>query len=271
MSIFFSGTLFASVDINLFFNPTEISKVVDKDIISKMFVKYNKRGENTHTKIEIAKSKWTDDNFNNYEILCDERAFFPFDLTDKSKLDLYNIITNGENLSGMEYYSRSAKKVEKLIVNAFNIDNKLQKNRIDKTSYTNIEPSIEKLFQQEDNKFGKLIFKSTIINEDNDFVIINTNETPVVNMVKICNIGEYKIITFLIYSKEHNGYFYYSINAMRIIPDFLLKNGFLRPTTFSNRLRALYIHLLKGIGIDKIDRLNPWDEEKLKNGDYFVK
>ncbi|HPO49117.1 MAG TPA: hypothetical protein PLO89_02230, partial [Spirochaetota bacterium] len=62
--------------------------------------------------------------------------------------------------------------------------------------------------------------------------------------------------------------FYYAVNGMRVLPEFLLKNGFLRPTTFSNRLRAAYVHFLKQIGVDKKDYFNPWDEEKLKSGFY---
>ncbi|HOV15799.1 MAG TPA: hypothetical protein PK771_16030, partial [Spirochaetota bacterium] len=114
----FSLNIFANVDLKLFFNSDEVEKVVSGQIISRMYVKYNAKGENTHSKIDISKSVWTGEDFNKYEILCDEKAFFSYDLTTDTKLKLYNVLTNPNNLSGMEYYSRSASKIEKLIVDA---------------------------------------------------------------------------------------------------------------------------------------------------------
>jgi hypothetical protein len=39
-------------------------------------------------------------------------------------------------------------------------------------------------------------------------------------------------------------------------------------TLFSNRLRALTVHLVKLLGLNWDNKLNPWDEQKLIAGFY---
>ena len=250
------------------FSKEQISSLKNGDIISRMFVKYDALGENTHLSIDIPKTDYTNEDFSVYEILTDEKVFIPYVLNDGSKLDFYNLLASFSKLNGMNYYSRSSSKVEKLILNCFKIESPKNKKNINDTTYDKIEPKITNYFLQQDNKFGKITFKSELMNDSNNFILINTCVEPISSIININNGGEYKIISFFVYDEKSEGFYYYSINAMRVRVNFLLKNGLLRPTTFSNRLRAATVHFAKLLGLDWSEKLNPWDETKLKNGEY---
>jgi hypothetical protein len=267
ISIFAADSNF---NLDTFFSQDDIKTLTKGDLIARMYLKFNSRGENTHMNIEIPKTKYTDEDFEIYEALADDKAFIPYKLTNESKLRLVNNLTDFSGLKGSEYYSRSSGKVETLIVDCFRIDSPKTIKKLDNNVYTEIKPYIENYFFQQDNKFGKIVYKSELFNEGDNFVLVVTSAQPIKELnIDINSAGEYKILTFLIYNKEKEGYFYYSILAMRVKYDLALKNPLLlKPTTFSNRLRAGTVHLAKLMGYDLTKKLNNWDETKLKNGEY---
>jgi len=258
------------IETNAFFTKDEINLVQKGEIISRMYMKYNVRGENTHMSIEIPKTKYSEEDYDEYEILSDEKAFIPYNLNDSSKLKFYNYLTSFSNLKGMEYYSRSAGKIETLILDCYRIESPQKNMKINDNLYKEINPSVTNYFFQEANKIGSLIYQSDLFNEGDNFIMVNTCAQPIKElMFDINNSGEYKIKTFFVYDKEKKGFFYYSFLAMRVRADVVIKNPMiLKPTTFANRLRAGTVHIAKLMGVDFSKKLNPWDETKLKNGEY---
>ena len=116
------------------------------------------------------------------------------------------------------------------------------------------------MFFQEDNKFGKLFYKSELYNEEDNFILVNTCLEPLTKLIfSINEKEEYKICSYYIYDKEKKGFFYYSFIIMRVRVNALLtmKQGY-SPTTFSNRLRASSVHLAKLIGLNWENKLNAW-------------
>ena len=89
----------------VFFSTSEMKRVISGDIITRMYLKYNTLGENTHLKIQIPQTNFTIEDFSRYEMITDEKAFIPFDLNTKSKLRLYNILNAYSRLEGMKYWS----------------------------------------------------------------------------------------------------------------------------------------------------------------------
>jgi hypothetical protein len=247
------------------FNLEEIEKIKNNEIIARMFLKYNPEKANTHLKIEIPVTKFTNENFSVYEMLVDEKAFIPYKINPESKLKFYNILTSYSKLRGMVYYSRRIAKTQELILNCFRVESPNNKKLVPDKIYDSIQPKIENYFLQEDNKFGKLLFKSELYNEENSFVMVNTCMQPI---FPINNKEDYKMISFFIYDKESEGFYYYSLNAMRIrfALELLIKKT--NATLFSNRLRAGTVHLSKLIGLDWSNKINPWDEQKLLEGKY---
>jgi hypothetical protein len=248
-----------SVDINTFFTEEDLSTINNNKSISRMYIKNNARGENSDKSIKIPRTKYLDEDFSKYEIIADEKGFLSYDLNKKSKIDFYNTLAGYSKLEGMKYYSRRAGKVEQLIKECFRVES-LSGKKHDDIVYTEIKPKVSNMFFQEDNKFGKLFYKSDLYNEGDNFVLINTCLQPLTKLIfSINEKEEYKICSYFIYDNDKKGYFYYSFILMRVRVNALLtmKQGY-SPTTFSNRLRASSVHLAKLIGLEWDDKLNPW-------------
>ena len=248
-----------------FMSADEMKRAANGEMISRMYVKYNARGENTDMGIDIPRTKYADEDFFPYEILVDEKSFLSYELNDVSKLKMFNTFLSFSKSKGMIYYSRSAGKNETLIKDCFRVESEKSKQELPDVEYDKVQSKVVSYFLQQDNKFGKLNFKSELFNEGDNFVVKNTCMQAIANTNKP---GEFKTITYLIYDSTAKGYYVYTLTAIRIRNDLLTKMGLLRPTTFSNRLRASTVHLAKLLGLDWESKLNPWDETKLKNGEY---
>ncbi len=255
-----------------FFTSKDITRIKNGEIITRMYTKNNAVGENTDLIINIPKTKYINEDFSIYEMVTDEKAFIPYKLdSNEKKLNFYNTLCSYSKLKGMKYFSRRIQKIEQLIIDSYLIESINKKKKLNDITCSAILPQADNYFIQKDNKFGELIFKSTIYNDGDNFIMINTCLEPISNgILTMCKKEEYKFITYFIYDKESNGFFYYSANIMRIRLDFVLKKGkfTLYPTTFSNRLRATTVHLVKLLGINWDNKINPWDEDKLAKGYY---
>ncbi|OHD05996.1 MAG: hypothetical protein A2086_05035 [Spirochaetes bacterium GWD1_27_9] len=258
--IFISVSLYSVEEINIstFFSKEDISKLDNGELISRMYVKFNAKKENTDENIPIPQTKYNNEDFSIYEVVTDEKVFIPFELTDQSKLQFYNTLTSYSKLKGMVYYSRRAGKVEELIKKCYRVES-LSETSYPDINYNQILPKVSNMFLQKDNKLGTLTFRSEIYNEADNFVMVNTCIEPItVGLLTINNSEEYKIYSFFFYDKEKKGFYYYTFQALRVNDNFILKLGVLAPTTFSNRLRASTVHLAKLLGIDWTNKLNPW-------------
>jgi len=243
--------------------------MLDGKFITRMSIKFNAKGENTHLLIKIPITKWTPESLSSYEIITDDKIFIPYKknkVNEEHNLAFLNFLTSSKKLEGMVYYSRSSDNIETLIKKSNRLDDKDKK--IDDPKYDKILPYIKNKFSQEDNKFGTTYFDSEVYNIGNSFIMVNSNNKPISKGIKIGDKGDYKVISFFIYDDEREGYYCYFLNALRIDNEKLLKSGLLRPTTFSNRLRAGIVFFLKFLEKDYSKELNPWDEKTLKSGGY---
>jgi hypothetical protein len=58
-----------------FMTDAEKEKVLKGEMISRMYIKYNARGENTHMNIEVPTTRYANEDFSVYEIIVDEKSF----------------------------------------------------------------------------------------------------------------------------------------------------------------------------------------------------
>ncbi len=260
LTVIISIKLFSVEDLTLdtFFNEEEIKQTLDGNILSKMYVKFNAKKENTVEFIEIPRTSYNDEDFSVYEVVTDEKFFLPYDLDSRSSLEFYNALLSYSKLEGMVYYSRRAGKSSELIKKSHRVKSISEKKEED-IVYSEIKPQVSNLFLQKDNKLGTLYFRNELYSVNNDFVMINTCVVPISKAIFTLNDkNEYKIYSFFLYDAEKKGFFVYTFQAMRVKQDGLLKSGLIAPTTFSNRLRASTVHLAKMLNIDWADKLNPW-------------
>ncbi len=257
-TIFYADNNADNIDVKLFFSEDEITQVLNGDIIPAMFVKYNSKGENSHEKISIPTSQYMPEDFDQYEVLAHEKAFIPYKADVAGKLRLLNIMNSYSKLSGMEYYSRRAGKKEKLILESYRTIS-VNGKKLDDINYTDLQNKTKSIFMQRDNKFGKMFYTSEVTIENDNFIMVNTSIVPISKaIISLNNPGDFKTYTILIYDENHQGYFYYSVLAMRVRVDIILKQQIFGPTTFSNRLRASTVKLASMMGHNLDDRLNAW-------------
>ncbi len=262
----FAGLYANTLLINDFMNEKEIADVLSGSIITRMYLKNNALGENSDEFIKVPTTSYSKESFSEYEMITDEKAFFPYNLSEKDILEFYTIISSPSKLKGTKYYSRRDEKIDDLILDCYQIDDKNK--RINDTVQTEIKEYIVGRFRQKDNKFGTLNFKSELYNQGNNFVMIATCENAI---PLISGKDEYKIISYFIYDEVNKGFFYYSVFAMRIRTEmFLTKNGLktLAPTTFSNRLRAATVQIAHLIGLDWSAKYNPWENDLMGRDKY---
>jgi hypothetical protein len=256
-----------------FFSEKDIQRVRSGEIITRMYLQNDAVKENTDLKIDVPKSRYAAEDLSAYEMITDEKAFIPYSIKDGSdRLRFYNTLTAFSKLKGMTYFSRRIMKVQEMILDCYRIDSPTAKKRTEDMIYSEIKDKIVNYFLQKDNRFGKLVFMSELYNEGDNFIMINTCTQPITSAVfNICDKNEYKIITYFIYDKETKGFYYYTVNAMRVRLKFVLSENklmVLYPTTFSNRLRAATVHFAGLLGLDWKEKLNPWNEKLLKKGKY---
>ncbi len=261
-----------SIKLEDVFTPKDISRLKSGEIITRMYIKNDAVDENTDLNIVVPRPSFLKEDFSQYEMVTDEKAFIPYKLDNDSKLALYNNLIAFSKLKGMKYYSRRVQEVKDLIVDSYRIKSPDDKSRTNDVSSLTIPAVTTSYFVQKDNIFGTLTFKSDLYNENDNFILINTCEDKISKFIfNICSREEYKILTYLIYDGKSAVYFYYSANLMRIHDAAFLKPGSkltLYPTTFSNRLRGATVHFAGMMGLNWDDKINPWDEKKLKHGLY---
>jgi hypothetical protein len=260
------------VELKTFFTSKDIERVKKDEIITRMYIKNNAVGENTDLSINIPSTKYISEDFSVYEMITDEKAFIPYKAeNNEQRLKFYNSLTAFSKLAGMNYYSRRIKKIEKMILSCYRIESPAKTKPLNDIVYTQISEKVNSYFIQKDNKFGKLKYSSELFNEGDNFILINKCFEPIRIGLIISDKEEFKVITYFIYDKTDGGFYYYSANVMRIRTEFVLSRNkilTLYPTTFSNRLRAATVHLIKLLGLNWDDKINPWDEDKLAQGFY---
>ncbi len=254
----YSQDLSGGLSPGLFFTADEIERVINGDLIPRMFVKYNSRGENSHDSIRVPVTEYNNEDFSQYEVIVDDKGFIPYDLNEQTRLQLFNIMTGFSKLEGIPYYSRRARRNEVLIVESFRV-NSLNGNRVPDRVYSSVLPTVENIFKQKDNKLGTMHYNSSLFVDGDNFIMLNRSITSVTKgIITINNPGDLKTWTFLIYDRDRGGFFYYSVMAMRVRVDFVLKMDIFSPTTFSNRLRASTVRLSEMMGFDRSDKYNAW-------------
>lgn len=230
------------------------------ELITKSFLKH--RGTihtpNTDARIIVPITKFTQNYLQNYEMLCVEKAFFRYEASEKSLLYLDNTLTAYSKLSGMQYYSRTDKKIQPFITESYGLDSNYK--RTDDITRSSITPKSVNYLKITDNRFGDLIFRSELYNEGENFILKNVCLQPMEKyFIAINNKEEYQLISFFIYDKQAKGYYYYSLHAMRIRSESFLKLKMLSAENFANRIRGNTVHMAKLIGLNWDDKIKAFE------------
>ena len=234
-----------SLSTEMFFKPDEVNKVLQGDIYT--FSRFgnkikNTDGSNTVRKLPV--TEYIAKELAGYEMVTVEKAFFPYDLKTKSKLAFYNYLQKYSNLAGTLYFSRTDRKVQKLVLESYRVNStdfrKREKDRV----HTQIKDYHKDYVYLKDNRFGKIVFCSEIFHKNDHFVTKQTNVKPLsMFAIRVNDKGQYQLISFYIYDQDKKGYFYYAVHAMKVRGGLIRTLGRLSPESFANRIRAMTVHI----------------------------
>lgn len=265
----FAAVLFAAIPVTVFssenpqlnqlINPDEQKLVVDGKILTTAYLVNHEIFSNHLENASIAALTLPEGSmkeFSAYELLAVEKAFIPFTLNAENFLTLFNSLTAYSQLAGMPYYSRTDKRLQPYILSSFRVDPPENDVLVDDEKHDAIPSGYSAYVVIEDNRFGKLLMRNTISVQNNNLVIHNRTLEPMSKFfIPINRSGEYQQQIWLMYDDDAEGFFYYSLQAMRIRSHFFLTLSQLSPENVANRIRALTVHLAGLMGHDWKDRI----------------
>lgn len=245
-------------------NPDEQKMVVEGKILTTAYLENHRIFSNylENASIEaltMPHASMTD--FSAYELLAVEKAFIPFVLNSENFLALFNSLTAYSQLSGMRYFSLTDKRLKPYILSSFRINYPDKDVLLNDEKHDALPSDYSAYVMIEDNRFGKLLMRNNISVQNNNLVIRNQTLEPMSKLfIPINKSGEYEQQVWLMYDDDAKGFFYYSLQAMRIRSGFFLKLSQLTPDNVANRIRALTVHLAGLMGHDWKDRIiaSPW-------------
>ncbi len=247
--------------LNQLIDPDEQKAVLEGEILTTAYLKNHEIFSNQPQSnfIETAKLPGGDTtDYSMYEMLSVEKAFIPFDLDSENFLQLFNSLTAYTRLAGIRYYSRTDKKLQPYILSSHRIKSPQNLATVEDEKHTAIPTEYTAYFVIEDNRFGKLRMQSNILTQNKNITIRNRTIEPMSKLlIPINKPGEYEQQVFLFYDNNSKGFFYYSMQAMRIRSGFFLKLSQLTADNFANRSRALTVYFAGLFGHDWKHRLVP--------------
>ncbi len=237
--------------IDAFFSAEEKNAVKNGDIITRAEVKggggYNLRGRT----LALPGSSLVPSSLRYYEVLAEERAFMPFDISGTGHLKFYNGLFAYSRFKGLKYYSRTDKRFQPYILESGRVSGPESPSLLADPVYTAPAPRRAVYFRIRDNRFGDMMFLSEVVHRGEDFLISSSTTKPLSKMgVPIARAGEYRMMSFYFYSARDRGYFYYGLHAVRVRSGFFISSGLVNAESFANRLRAETVRRAGIAGLD---------------------
>jgi hypothetical protein len=244
----------ASLSLNSFFTDNEIKFSLKGEFLTSVSLKGSGNAVSGPVENTLpAKNMYLNETISGFDMIAIDKGFFNME-DDKNRERIYKSLTDFSNLKNMKYYSQSDKGNAVLIIKSYKIDS--SENSISQNKKDNIPEKTIFRFAIEDNRLGLLTFKSELVYDGENFIMTNTLSKGVTKLgMNIFNPGDYKIYKFFIYDKKSKGYFFYTVQFMKVRSNVLNKFNLIKPESFGNRVRAENIHFLKSIGINRSGKL----------------
>lgn len=241
------------------FNPQEQKLVIEGKILTTAYLENHRIFSNHQENVTLETLALPDGSttdFSSYELLAVEKAFIPYTPNAENLLTLFNKLTAYSELSGMNYYSRTDNRLQPYILSSFRIDSPVNAVFVNDEKHAVLPSDYTAYVVLEDNRFGKLLMRNKISLQNHNITICHKTVEPMSKwLIPINKPGENELQMWLIYDDTAKGYFYYSMQAMRIRSQFLLKISQLTPDNVANRIRAMTVHLAGLMGHDWKDRM----------------
>ncbi len=178
-----------------------------------------------------------------YSVAAVEKVFFKGDASMGETI--FNSLKDFPALRGMQYYSISEGKSIPLILDS----------RVSGSSSIKQEiggKSSVSYFTIKDNRLGTIPFSSKVWIGNLALSSTGVCSGTVSRFgMKVFEPGDYRVYKFLVYDKTAGGWFYCSVQLMRVRSDIMKRLDLLKPENICNRLRGETVHILGLFGINR--------------------
>ena len=186
-----------------------------------------------------------------YDVIIIEKAYLKITPSASSDLRILNVLTARSGLKGMKYYSISDSTTSKLILESFSVRSCDDRSFIADKRTDVIQPGSESFFLIKDNRLGTICFNGTVVFQNGNFYETDASCGSVSRMgMKVFNNGGYVIKHYLMKDESGGGYFYCSVQLMKVESSIMKKLDLLKPENFANRVRGETVHFFGRMGYD---------------------
>ncbi|HPS58172.1 MAG TPA: hypothetical protein PK514_08700 [Spirochaetota bacterium] len=234
------------------FSAKEKSLLRDNNIMTFVYMKgkgnavYNVADTAGFLGISALPSSW-----DRYDVVIVEKAYLKVRSTDSSRLKIFNTISARSGLKGMKYYSITGGNVAKLVLESFSVKSCTDRTFLPDQVAAVIPEKYQSSFIIKDNRMGTICFNSSV--EYNNAVFTETDVScgKVSRLgMRVFNDGGYLIRHYIVPDDSGEGYFYCSVQIMKVESSIMKKLDLLNPENFGNRVRGETVHFFSRMGYD---------------------
>jgi len=186
-----------------------------------------------------------------YDVVLVEKAYLKVKVSESSRIKIFNTITARSRLKGMKYYSISESGIKSLILESCRVRSCRDRSYVADEILSTIPARSESSFVIKDNRLGTICFNGSVEYRDGLFIENNVSCGKVSRLgMRVFNDGGYVVKHYIVPDESGGGYFYCSVQIMKVESSIMKKLDLLNPENFGNRLRGETVHFFRRMGYD---------------------
>lgn len=196
------------------------------------------------------------DNLQRYDVVIVEKAYLKIAPSTHTDLKIFNTLTNRSTLRGMKYYSITDGAATELILESYRVNSCNDRRATRDIIAGEVLSEDNSFFIIRDNRLGAICFNGIVVSQNGNFYETDISCGSVTRMgMKVFNSGGYVIRHYLVKDQAGGGYFYCSVQTMKLESSIMKRFNLLKPENFGNRIRGETIHFFKRLGYDLSSKL----------------
>lgn len=186
-----------------------------------------------------------------YDVVMVEKAYLKVRPSQSAEIKLFNVLTARSGLKGMKYYSITDDNVKDLVLESGLVKSCSDRSHVADTVYSAAEPEHKSVFVIRDNRMGVICFNGRVLVQNGNFYETDISCGTVSRFgMRVFNDGGYVIKHCIIRDETGGGYFYCSVQVMKVESSIMKRLDLLGPENFGNRIRGETVHLFGLMGCD---------------------
>lgn len=186
-----------------------------------------------------------------YDVVIVEKAYLRVGVSDSSRLKIFKTLAGRSGLKGMKYYSISESGIRSLILDGFRVKSCADRKYVADENLSALPAKSESVFVVQDNRMGTICFNGTVEYRDGMFIETDVSCGRVSRLgMRVFNDGGYVIKHYVLPDDSGEGYFYCSVQIMKVESSIMKKLNLLNPQNFGNRVRGETVHFFGRMGRD---------------------